>query len=287
MKIFGLRRETWAPLLIVVASALCVAAAVWTAVRLQHLPGEAWEQERRLRVGYAVEAPYAYVDKTVRVTGEAPETFRLVAQSMGVERVDWIQVPFSVLIPDLLAGRIDVIAAGMFVTPERQELVGFTQPTLLVGSGVLVNEDAGVGDEGIDSWLRVPGRQIAVIAGSVEAARLQQKYGENLRLVVVPDARTGANAVDVGRADGLALSWPTLYWTAQSVGGSNLKAIRLPLEQGDKPDRTAFVVRKEHVRLRQALDTAIADVIGTDRHLAVLREFGFTADDVPRIRSTP
>ena len=85
-----------------------------------------------LRVGFAVEAPYAYVDAQGQVTGEAPEIFRLMAQRLGIERIDWIRMDFASLLPELQLGRIDAIAAGMFVTPERQRLAAFTRPTAAV-----------------------------------------------------------------------------------------------------------------------------------------------------------
>ena len=93
-----------------------------------------------LRVGFAVEVPYAYVDAQGQVTGEAPEIFRLMAQRLGIERIDWVRMDFASLLPELQLGRIDAIAAGMFVTPERQRLAAFTRPTASVRPALIVRQ---------------------------------------------------------------------------------------------------------------------------------------------------
>lgn len=82
-----------------------------------------------LRVGYAVEAPYAFLIADGVPTGEGPESARQIAQRLGLARVDFVQVPFAELIPGLLERRYDLIAAGLFVTAERATRVRFSAPT--------------------------------------------------------------------------------------------------------------------------------------------------------------
>lgn len=40
-----------------------------------------------------------------------------MAQRMGIEHIDWVRMDFASLLPELQLGRIDAIAAGMFITP--------------------------------------------------------------------------------------------------------------------------------------------------------------------------
>jgi len=89
-----------------------------------------------LRVGYAVEAPYALVLPDGSVSGESPEVARAVATRLGL-RTNWIKTPFERLLPELQARRFDLIAAGLFVNAQRAERVRFSRPTLRVRAGWL------------------------------------------------------------------------------------------------------------------------------------------------------
>src|SRR5690606_32327848 len=87
-----------------------------------------------LRIGYANEAPFAYQDSTTgELTGEAPAIVRLVADDLGIAEVEGVLTEFGSLIPGLLAGRFDMIAAGMYVTPARCAQVAFSEPTYSIG----------------------------------------------------------------------------------------------------------------------------------------------------------
>src|SRR5690606_26443062 len=74
----------------------------------------------KVRIGYANEAPYAYMDSAEnRITGEAVEIARVVLKRMGINEVEGVLTEFGSLIPGLQANRFDIIAAGMYITPER------------------------------------------------------------------------------------------------------------------------------------------------------------------------
>lgn len=66
-----------------------------------------------VRIGYAVEPPFAFVDAQGRVTGESAEMARAIWLRLGVERIEWMQVDCGSLIPHLRAGRINQIASGL------------------------------------------------------------------------------------------------------------------------------------------------------------------------------
>ena len=137
-----------------------------------HGPRDAWDRVREtgvLRIGYAVEAPYAFVAPSLEVTGESPETARLVANEIGVRHIEWVQVSFANLIPELLDGRFDLIAAGLFMTEDRLRQVSFSLPTLQVGPGVLMRADHEQELDAPLSWLLTSRGRIAVLEGAVVA----------------------------------------------------------------------------------------------------------------------
>lgn len=88
-----------------------------------------------LRVGYAVDAPFAMVTPSGDVTGEAPETARLVAELMGIGRVDWVQVESRELVSGLKARRFDMIAATPYPAAAGQSGLRLSSPTLRLPRG--------------------------------------------------------------------------------------------------------------------------------------------------------
>src|SRR6218665_22009 len=56
----------------------------------------------------------------------------------GVKKVDGVLTEGGALIPGLRAGRFDVIAAGMYVTPGRCKQVAFADPQYQIADTLLV-----------------------------------------------------------------------------------------------------------------------------------------------------
>jgi polar amino acid transport system substrate-binding protein len=232
-----------------------------------------------IRIGYAIEAPFAFLSSTGAVTGESPETARRIAARLGIRRVEWRQMDFNDLIPALEAQRIDVIAAGLFITPERQARVAFSIPTFRVTQGLLVAAGNPRGLHAYEDAVAALAR-IAVLSGSVEEAWFLRSGMPPASLLAVPDALTGRVAVESGAADGLALSAPTVRWIAGSGGRS---AAALPFRQpgGAAASFGGFAFRKADTGLRQAWDGALRAFLGGAEHRAVLSAFGFTAEELP------
>lgn len=233
-----------------------------------------------LRIGYAVEAPYAFVRDDGEVSGEGPEIARVVAARLGVKRLEWRQVDFSSLIQELRDGSIDVIAAGMFVTPERARVVAFSRPTFRTSHGLLVRRG---NPSRIESHadLGRGGRRVAVLAGSVEESYYREILGvEGRSLIVVPDAKSGIRAVQEGVADGLALSTSSLRWAVAQMKEPKVELI-YPEAEGDSPGLSsegAFAFRIGERRLREAWDAELGRFLGSAEHQALVRPFGFGED---------
>jgi len=233
-----------------------------------------------LKIGYAVEAPYAFVAADGRVTGESPEIARVVADRLGLGPLEWRQVDFSRLFDELRAGKIDVVAAGTFITAERQKLVAFSRPTFRVREGVLVR----VGNpQGLGGFGRAqtPGPfRFAVLAGAVEEDFLLARGWSASDLVLVPDALTGLATVTEGLADGLVLSAPTLRLMAARSSAGTLE-VQVPAEADNPGDLGGFAFRPADRALREAWDRTLAGFVGSPAHRALVQPFGFAESELP------
>ncbi len=273
--------------IIVVSTVLAVFAAAGAALWLNGAGDGSLERVRRqgvLRVGYAVEAPYALVAPDGRITGESAELARLIVARLGIPRVEWVQTRFDALIVELLEGRFDVVAAGMFATPERARRVRFSAPSLRVGSGLLVAAGNPHGVASYQDLIDRPRLRVAAVSGSIEAEALLARGLPRARLLVVPDAAAGSAAVRSGAAAVLALSRPTTRWL-EHLDPRHVQALEVAGRAvADAPVPSfsvAFAFAPADAELARAWDREQAAVIGGADHLRVLAAFGLGADDLP------
>lgn len=243
----------------------------------------------RLRIGYAVEAPYAFLAADGEVTGESPEIARVIAAKLGIARIEWIQTSFASLLTDLELNRFDIVAAGMFITAERAARVTFSRPSFHALQALLVR---GGNPHRLHSYADAvvrPGIKIAVVAGSVEETLLSNLGLPRPRLVAVPDAQTGQAAVISGLADGLALSSPTIRWMSRLAphGETEMATSFRQVESAEaaRLGYGAFAFRPRDRALADAWNTAMTGFIGTAEHRALVANFGFTPEEIENLPS--
>lgn len=240
-----------------------------------------------LRIGYAVEPPYAYQTANGEVTGESPSIASHVCARLGLPAPVWRQYEFDMLIPELERGAIDVIAAGMFITEERAQRVSFSAPTVVVTQGLLVAAGNPLGLGSYAEAIAHPGARVAALSGSIEESLLRKLGATDADLLIVPDARTGRVAVESGEAQGMALSTPSIQWMALN-GTLGTTEMAAPFEQPPGPrNRCAFAFRKTDAALRKAWDDVLAEYIGGEAHGVLAESFGFASLTAPAVAEAP
>ena len=86
--------------------------------------------------------PFSFVDPaTNQLTGAMVDIAAMLARQLGLQPQFRI-VPFVSLVPSLTTGRIDLIAAAVLRTPEREKLVGFSKPVFAYSAGLAVRGDS-------------------------------------------------------------------------------------------------------------------------------------------------
>ncbi|HEY0996496.1 MAG TPA: ectoine/hydroxyectoine ABC transporter substrate-binding protein EhuB [Gemmatimonadaceae bacterium] len=274
----------------VVLTALLLASALTALAHYADRPEGTWHRIRRegvVRIGYAPEPPFAFRLPDGRVTGEAPEIARAVFARLGVRRIEWVQAEFRALIPELQAGRFDVAAAGMYITPERSRLVAFSLPTFATSTALLVPADSAAVLCGIAPLRRRATARLAVLEGAVEGALAREAGFPAHRLLLVPDLSTGLQALRTGEAQALAMTQVTLRDAARREPGfaavfplCDSPAVMPPTGEG------AFAFRLGDPLLRRAVDEELRRFVGSPAHLRLVAPFGITRADLPR-RVTP
>lgn len=93
-----------------------------------------------LKLGTAsVTEPFSFVDGSQQVVGFDIELAKRVASQQG-KTLEVVNMEFGSLIPALISGKVDMIAACITITPERAEKVLFSEPYYTGGIAALVRE---------------------------------------------------------------------------------------------------------------------------------------------------
>lgn len=242
--------------------------------------------EKTIRVGYANEAPFAYQDpENGNLTGEAPEVARAVLQGLGDIRVEGVLTEFGSLIPGLQAGRFDMIAAGMYIKPDRCREIAFSNPTYSVGEAFAVKKGNPKGLHGYGDVAKSDDATLGVVAGAVE-----RQYAKDMgipadRVIVFPDAPSALAGVRADRVDAYAGTSLTIQDLMNKDQSGKLERAA-PFSDPAIAGKTikgygAFGFRKQDTLLLKAFNEGLGRFIGMPAHLDLVRGFGFTEQEMP------
>jgi polar amino acid transport system substrate-binding protein len=242
-------------------------------------------EEQAIRVAVANEQPYGYIDSDGNLTGEAPAVAREVLSRIDPDiRMQGQAMDWSRLIPSLQEGEVDVIAAGMFITPARCREVSFTDPTYVVGESFLVQagnpEDIGDYHSVSDN----PDAKVALVAGTVEYNYAMHAGIPADRAILYRDFARAVDALEADEVDAVGLTSLTARSLARRVGDGRFEATPqfYPVIDGEEQKGYgAFAFRKDDEAIVEAFNREIDDFIGTDEHWAMVEEFGFAPDMAP------
>ena len=165
---------------------------------------EALKEQGFARIAIANEPPWTMVTTGGEVSGAAPDLARAVLNKLGVEDVVASVSEYGAMIPGVQARRFDMVAAGLFIKPERCEAVLFSQPDLCDAESFMIKAGNPMG---LKSFADVAssGAKIGVVGGGTEEKLAIEAGVERANIVVVPDPQSGAKLLQDGRIDVYAL----------------------------------------------------------------------------------
>lgn len=232
-------------------------------------------QERGfVRVAFANEPPYSEIGEDGQsITGAAVEVPRAVMEKLGVEELDGSVIPYDSMIPGLQARRFDMVTAGLFMTPERCAEVLYSEPDVCGTESFAVAEGNPLG---LDSYASLAENDavVGVPGGSVEEEYAQDAGVPDENIQIIPDSRSGIEALQAGRIDAYALPTLSIRDLLEDVDG--LEEVG-PLE--DVPVSCAGAAfHPDDEDLRDAYNEALEELREEGEFAEILESFGFPGD---------
>lgn len=118
--------------------------------------------------------PMEYRDASGKPTGFTVELMELAAKEMGI-KIEWQDIAWESLIPSLLSGKIDMIAANMSMTLTRMKSVRFSDVYFKTGIVVIAKKDSA-----LKSWQDcvAPSVKMGETMGSSHADFIQKNWNK-------------------------------------------------------------------------------------------------------------
>lgn len=227
-------------------------------------------------LGIGPTPPYGWVDpETKQIRGIDAEINEAVLKHLGIKIKNWELMPFGQLIPALLAGRIDVIANNIHVTPARIETVSFTGPAWWFGPAIVVQKG---NPHNIRSLADLKGKDAGAMLGTAGDEYLR-KIGAN----VTPFKTTPEHFVAAAQGRVVAVMEDDVKFAWYKKMNPN---VPLEMVNIDLPEKEMFstgygycryALRKDNCSLRAAYTAALAEMRGNGQLYAILKKYGLNS----------
>lgn len=211
--------------------------------------------------------PFTFLNTaTNKIEGIMVDIATNLAAKLGV-KLEVADTKWASLIPTLQSARIDAIAAAMYITPKRQEVINFTEPIFGWGEHLVVATD-NTDIKGLES---LQGKVVGVQVGTAYVDVLKDKWGiKDLKIYdTIGDMLT---ELDNRRIDAFVADKPIVIYLMRKNPGRRAKLV-----DGYKPAAegvTGLGLRKSDEELREALNVAIAKLRASGELKTILAKWG-------------
>jgi polar amino acid transport system substrate-binding protein len=231
--------------------------------------------------------PNSFVDPTTRqYVGYEVDLGNAIAQRLGV-KASFTQLAVAARIPELQQGRVDILAATLTHTKEREALIDFSLTTLVTGQRVMVRSNGG-----ITELAQLAGKKVVTAKGGTQEINIR-KAVPSVDVVTFETAQQAFLAFRQGKGVGYVNDEVSLLSDYSKLGADQQHYVILPQSISTEP--IAIGIRKGQTSLKAAIDDALRDMersgegaklfvkwFGADSRLKIpTRSFKFDSDKIP------
>lgn len=169
--------------------------------------------------------PFEMTDRQGRIVGFEVDLLHAMSRALDVE-LELVAVPYTELLPGLLAKRFDLIGSGMTVTQQRNLKLNFSDAFMVVGQTVLLHPSLAGKVTSIED-LDEAGYRIAATEGTTGELAAQRFLG-SARLNSFTTPEEGVRQVVEGKADAFVHDAPYNLIAISRPENASLYALEQP-----------------------------------------------------------
>lgn len=196
--------------------------------------------------------PNSFIDpKTREIVGYEVDLCRAVAKHIGVKlRIK--QLAVAARIPELQQGRVDVLAAALTHTKEREAVIDFSLSTFVTGQKVLVRKDSG-----ITQLSQLAGKKVVTVKGGTQEPNIR-KAVPNVDVVTFETAPQAFVALQQRKGAGFVNDEISLLNAYGKLGAAQKSYVIL--QQNISTEVLALGLKKGEKALKAQTDDALRDL---------------------------
>jgi polar amino acid transport system substrate-binding protein len=199
--------------------------------------------------------PFAFIDKTGAPSGFDVEAMNWIARDMGVE-VSHQPIEWDGIITSLATKKIDIIASGMSITPERAKQVNFTLPYWVIKQVLVIKKGAPLTVENILHGKKILGVQ----QGTPEAKWLKEQAaakGFNFKLKYYNSSPLAVEDLLNGRIDAVAMN------DAPARDAASKKEVQILGTFGMEQEDFGYALRKDDKELLDKVNASLKKLMAS------------------------
>ncbi len=210
--------------------------------------------------------PFAFIDKTGKPSGFDVDAMDWIAKDLGMEVVH-VPIEWDGIVTSLVTKKIDIIASGMSISPERAKQVNFTIPYWIIKQVFVVKKDSPLSVEDIFSQKKTLGVQ----QGTTEAKWLKEHIAEkgyNVTLRYYNSAPLAVEDLLNGRIDAAAMD------EAPANDAASKKDVKVLGTFGMPEEDFGYAVRKQDTELLEKVNASLKKLMATPYWNELIEKYG-------------
>jgi polar amino acid transport system substrate-binding protein len=196
--------------------------------------------------------PNSFIDpKTREIVGYEVDLGKAVARTIGVKPVIK-QLAVAARIPELQQGRVDILAAALTHTKEREAVVDFSISTFLTGQKVMVRRDSG-----ITQLAQLAGKRVTTVKGGTQEPNMR-KAVPTVQVITFETAPQAFVALQQRKANGFVNDEVSLHDAYGKLGPAQKDYVILP--QSISSEALAIGIKKGESSLKAVVDSTLREL---------------------------
>lgn len=197
--------------------------------------------------------PFSFIsDQSTReIVGYDVDLCKAIAKAIGV-KVSLKQVAVAARLPELMQGRVDILAAALTHTRERESQIDFSYSTFLNGQKVMVRKDSA-----ISQLQQLASKKVLTIKGSTMEENMRKAL-PSVQIVSLDNGAQAFLALQQGKGMGYVNDESTLMNDLVKLGEGASDYVILP--QRISTEHLALGIRKDEPEFRGLVNKLLSDM---------------------------